>query len=364
MWTILTIAWAAWKPPATRILVDARALPNRHRVTSRLDDALHAFYMADTLMRNTNAMSPDTLRSNLKAAGYRPLSERDVSLAAALKPAYLLRLSLAPSLSRLDATVLGNASAALVDRASGRVLADPIPDVYGGRLCVFFRGHDVECNRGRFLIEKLAYLQGSLLQKVTLAPALAASAQMDGISESERRMERFSRRVSTGLRVWLRALVRKLVPTGGARIRRWLVRKLTNAPHSLLSKPLYRYAGLVKSETRPGESDLSRFVLLPEDDHLTSDGSTPTAAPSGDASVAAPRPFVERVTIADVLAGPSGRRLPRPLAAVRRLTGLIDALISPCELVEPTFAELIVVWRPQPSREQRRAARAAKGTAR
>ena len=74
------------------------------------------------------------LHRTLDAAGYRPLTDRDVSLCRALNLGYLLRLSVEADverLPRLDSAALGDEAAAAVAAAG---------DAYSQRVLVYVRG--------------------------------------------------------------------------------------------------------------------------------------------------------------------------------------------------------------------------------
>lgn len=193
---------AGWQPPATRIAVERSAALPCHPAPSLpgAQEALRLCFLAEASAMNAGSTSLSSLRVDLKAAGFRPLSERDVDLSAALNLGYLLRLSIAPSYSGLEGG-LGDEEA-IIDPESGRVLADAIEDLYAQGVLVYCRGHGIERSRGRFLVEKLAYLQGNLLERLTpLARRVDAT-----IPEAERWLTYRVRKASTASRLSFKRL--------------------------------------------------------------------------------------------------------------------------------------------------------------
>jgi hypothetical protein len=207
----------------------------------------------------------------------------------------------------------------------------------------------------------------------------------------------------TNAEAWLIGRVREAVGAATASVRRGVRRaprpprpSAAHAPLSALGSVVARYSGgFVRLSD---ESPLAPFILDPSmDDRLAealafaspsrrapapaapaapadavaaptaaadaAAAAAPTAAAaSAPTSAARPPPsappppratYVERLAISDVFEARSAWR-ERPFrmgaAAARRGGALVRALLSPCELVEPTFAEVVLVW-----------ARAAKG---
>ncbi|KAL3933907.1 MAG: hypothetical protein SGPRY_000075 [Prymnesium sp.] len=88
------------------------------------------------------------LRDALEAAGFSPFTQRDLRLSRALNEDYLFRLSIEPSLSRMNRSL-----------ASDFYGDDAVNLPLDGRVVLFHRGYETERVRGRLLLEKLDYLQ-------------------------------------------------------------------------------------------------------------------------------------------------------------------------------------------------------------
>ena len=313
------------------------------------------------------------IRSSLEDGGFELLDQRDLDLCNALNAGYLLRLSIQPDLKGCDPKIAeqfyperfgtmrkdddGDASTAIADASGGEsssTLADEF--LFDGRILVFRRGYAEEVTIGRLLLPKLDYLQASIVQR--------------------------SARIVTG----------RL-----ARLERWVVRKCYEISGSVLAKttdvlsktPLpaivksnWRNATeaklLVDETTGSNMNDETKILKLNR-----YGGSREQFVASPDLSEAI-NPFLvcETVTgssnssMSDALnteelsceydanyhnrtAGPE-----RPMRLLRRvsISNLVD-FFSPqgrreivrgyfekAKLVEPTYEEVVVVWRPLPKK--------------
>ena len=308
---------------STRIaLAPERALPpGFNGGTSALRSMLRLVFAAeaDNELLSHELLSHESLgalRASLTTAGFRPLTDRDVTLSRALNAGYLLRLSIAPQLDALP--TLGDGEAA----------------IYDDRVLIYVRNHGVEVTNGMLWAPKFAYLQARWLSWL-LSPMARA------LSDTEEWIDRSVRAVSIKLRVSYKRLRRRVLPFGSARQSLGKSRRIaTQVSEAILASgtkvilrkgrdTLYRYSGGFVSFS--DDSPLAPFVLTP-----TTDGCNVSA------------PSVERVAIADLFAW-KGRRLGVG-SVLPRVAGFARTLISPCELVEPTFGEVAIVWRGTPTR--------------
>ena len=125
-------------------------------------------------VENTNAKNHDddqetklisVLKRSLDDGGYKLMDKRDLDLCSALNAGYLLRLSLFPDLKNLDC--IGKKFYPEL-QADGSDDSDPIEQlILEGKVLLFRRGYTKEITTGRLLLPKLDYLQTSLVQRST-----------------------------------------------------------------------------------------------------------------------------------------------------------------------------------------------------
>lgn len=305
------------------------------------------------------------IRSSLEDGGFELLDQRDLDLCNALNAGYLLRLSIQPDLKGCDPKIAeqfyperfgpivkddGGGGFAAITNAT---LADEF--LFGGQVLVFRRGYSEEVTVGRLLLPKLDYLQASIVQR--------------------------SARIVTG----------RL-----ARLERWIVRKVSEISGSVLAKttdvvskiPLPAIvksnwrnateATLIVDETNEsGGKDETKLLKLNR-----YGGSREQFVASPDLSDAI-NPFL----VCDVMGSSNSSMLDamdteelsceydtnyrnrragpeRPMRLLRRvsISNLVD-FFSPqgrreivrgyfekAKLVEPTYEEVVVVWRPLPKK--------------
>lgn len=288
----------------------------------------------------------------LRAAGFRPLTPRDVALCRALNAGYLLRLSLEPQLTELEQT-----------RACTEEDASP-GLAYDGRVSVYVRGHGTNVVRGAFFGPKIAYLQASAMRRLLRPLALA-------VPRAERWLVVVLRRMALSLRRSANQMHRRIWPHGSAQTWRRRTRRAASAvTDGVLSRApltdgvLTRYSGGFVQYTE--DNPLTPFVLPPErDDRLVDALAAAATRPSSNASGVASggesggesggvsddagaAPYVERVAIADIFESRSAwrrRRFRFGAAAARRLLAVGAAVATASELVEPTFGQVVVAWR-------------------
>jgi len=105
----------------------------------------------------------NVLRNSLEDAGFELLSQRDLDLCDALNVGYLLRLSIDPDLTDLDPGILDEF---YPERSYKNDTEDAL---FGGRVLVYRRGYSSEVTTGRLLLPKIDYLQASLVSRSVAA---------------------------------------------------------------------------------------------------------------------------------------------------------------------------------------------------
>eukprot|EP00550_Attheya_septentrionalis_P011402 CAMPEP_0198305454 /NCGR_PEP_ID=MMETSP1449-20131203/57916_1 /TAXON_ID=420275 /ORGANISM="Attheya septentrionalis, Strain CCMP2084" /LENGTH=777 /DNA_ID=CAMNT_0044007987 /DNA_START=137 /DNA_END=2470 /DNA_ORIENTATION=+ len=108
-------------------------------------------------LNGTNELALPLLKQSLEDAGFELLNRRDLDLCEALNVGYLLRLSIVPDIAKLDPS-----TGLQYCHKSTSFQSDLMFD---GRVLVFRRGYATEITRGRLLLPKLDYLQASLVQR-------------------------------------------------------------------------------------------------------------------------------------------------------------------------------------------------------
>lgn len=317
-----------------------------------------------------------TARRSLEDAGFELLSRRDLDLCEALNAGYLLRLSILPDVSKLDGGIAKeffperfSSNGTVLDKHKGDFLFDQ-------RVLVFWRGYSKEVTRGRLLLPKLDYLQASLVQRL--------------FGKLREQMGHWERNIAlTGLSVYRKATacfisyMRQMadqVPNQSVskRLRRAFRSPYFYSAFKVLNNgtlpsvaemkaaaakrgnvfKLSRYGG---SETKfvgsPNPMDaLTPFIICEEKDNVCNGDLTKklrvqkvdrvmyeslnrneVCCPydSKEASLP-PMQLLERVSISNLVDvfTKEGRR------------NFVQTMLSKSELVEPTFEEVVVVWRP------------------
>jgi hypothetical protein len=324
------------------------------------------------------------LRASLDNAGFKLLSKRDLDLCEALNAGYLLRLSILPDVSNLDPSIVQefypehfDSNGNVVD---DRALSDAL--LFDGRVLVFWRGYSQEVTRGRLLLPKLDFLQASLVQRLSgsvrnqldlfgrysliYSLAIYRKATACFLSYMRNLADCFSNaRISKGLRRMIRSpyfhSAYKLLNNGTLpSISQMRAAAETRGEMFKLS----RYGGSkTKFVGSPNPLDaLNPFIICEESterscgcndaairaqtvnrdmyDSLNNDGlRCPYDSTTADEIPA--MQLLERVSISNLVDvfSREGRR------------NLFTTLFSKSELVEPTYEEVVVIWRPLPQKE-------------
>jgi len=103
------------------------------------------------------------VRNSLEDAGFQRLTRRDLDLCDALNAGYLLRLSIVPDVSELDAGITQEVYPEFYDDKGQIKSTEEL--LFEGKVLVYWRGYSQEISRGRLLLPKLDYLQASLVQR-------------------------------------------------------------------------------------------------------------------------------------------------------------------------------------------------------
>lgn len=335
------------------------------------------------------------LRQSLEDSGFKLLSKRDIDLCESLNAGYLLRLSLLPDVRELD-PIISKEFYPERFHLNGTLKEDSIDDMlFDGRILVYWRGYSQEVTKGRLLLPKLDYLQANLVQRA----AVWVKNQLDRFESSLFRSIRSkSYQVRRTIQNWKRKFIEKLQIK---QFQQWIQSIIYdgNQLEDQLSMPeqidlsdegfddisctkrsnrrktiLSRYEGSkTLSMGSPDPLDaLSPFTLCEIDyeeedilskkgsrtlmnrsrnfnaavdgaDYIATDANNPiTCAYDGmtsshKAEMELPRmQLLERVSISSVIDvfNKIGRR------------SVLKTLFERSELVEPTYEEVVVVWRP------------------
>jgi hypothetical protein len=318
------------------------------------------------------------VRSSLEDAGFELLSRRDIDLCDSLNVGYLLRLSIVPDVSELDPST---ALEFYPERyhANGTVI-DKDELLFDGRILVYWRGYSEEVTQGRLLLPKIDYLQASLVQRsAAWVKRILDKVESDlvaNVVQENRKLRQQAQKMANA--------VADSVPVKKvAQLVREVFAEESDMEAAMLSNDemfsskgsfkLGRYGGSkVRFVGSPNPTDaLDPFTIcevnykepIPcpnsHDMYLrklgfNSENSTIAAAEhdmyeelnhqaytceydekmSEDALLG--MQLLQRVSISNIvdLFSKSGR------------TKLVEALFEKSELVEPTYEEVVVVWRP------------------
>ena len=313
------------------------------------------------------------IRSSLEDGGFELLDQRDLDLCNALNAGYLLRLSIQPDLKGCDPKIAeqfyperfgtmrkdddGDASTAIADASGGEsssTLADEF--LFDGRILVFRRGYAEEVTIGRLLLPKLDYLQASIVQR-------SARIVTGRLARLERWVVRKCYEISGSVLAKTTDVLSK-IPLPAIVKSNWrnateaklLVDETTGSNMNDETKilKLNRYGG--SREQFVASPDLSEAInpfLVCETVTGSSNSSMSDALNTEELSCEYDANYHNRT------AGPE-----RPMRLLRRvsISNLVD-FFSPqgrreivrgyfekAKLVEPTYEEVVVVWRPLPKK--------------
>lgn len=384
-------------------------------ILRRLDDLYHAQVLQETrLLKYTQRSEPTELfsqvsectcdddealkedkqlvmavRSALEEAGFERLSRRDLDLCEALNAGYLLRLSILPEVSELDPNLMQNFYPECYDNEGN--VKDPEKSIekllFDGRVLVYWRGYSQQVTRGRLLLPKIDHLQASVVQRLSgkvkrlldILDRFIVTQSLAGYRKATacfiHYLRQFADRVpNKRLFKSLRRRIRspytysayKALSNNG-RIPTLADLQFAAGGGSLLK--LSRYGGSkIRFVGSPNPTDsLNPFIICEENDSIpccfdeTDCIQRRSALVDCDMyhslnnnelrcpydvkypqSVKTSFQLLERVSISSLvdLFSREGRR------------NLIKTIFSKSELVEPTFEEVVVIWRPLPEKPE------------
>lgn len=317
-------------------------------------------------------------RAVLEDAGFQRLTRRDIDLCDALNAGYLLRLSLLPDTKNLQPGLFAEFYPELVDDNGN------IPDneelLFDGRILVFWRGYSEEVSQGRLIIPKIDYLQASLVQR-------SAAWLRQRLNVAER---------------WCAVQVFQRYKKSVRRMKALLLKSLTKLPRGSLFDALRQMMGPIIIRREPGikrpssgsrlftfsryGGSRTRFMGSPDpmnalNPFIVCTDNLGFQTPSGRLEESS-RSYVDVERRMQIMLNKgelqcpydedgeslteSSRQLLPPKQLLKRVSlgSLVDlfskegrkilfrTLISKSKLVEPTFKEVVVIWRPQPKKDK------------
>jgi hypothetical protein len=337
------------------------------------------------------------LRQSLEDSGFELLSKRDIDLCESLNAGYLLRLSISPDVKELDPII---SKEFYPERFynNGTLIkeTDGIEDLlFDGRILVYWRGYSQEVTKGRLLLPKIDYLQASLVQRAAARLKNKLDRVESNIFRSIRSKTRMLRRyihyalmrVKVKLQIkefarWIESIITDEIKAedqvgisgidfseeekGNVDIKK---RSALNTKKRGLFK-LDRYGGAkIRSVGSPDETDaLDPFTICEsyyDEEGIQSINNRQNTTNSSEA-------VFENTIYEDIYnsnnaytcsydgrQGENDNELPR-MQLLERVgisnlidvftsvgrRGLLKTLFAKSELVEPTYEEVVVIWRP------------------
>ncbi|GAX24876.1 hypothetical protein FisN_2Lh147 [Fistulifera solaris] len=377
--TCRIVTYSDSKLPSPTIDVFPVSLFEAPYMLRRLDDIYHAVahdesrllsYMQCEKLGSAveDEKLPEYTRTCLEDAGFSLLTKRDLDLCEALNAGYLLRLSVVPDVSGLDENLAREFYPERFD-TEGK-LRNHEELLFGGRVLVYRRGYSREITRGRLFLPKLDYLQASVVQR----SASWVKRRLDEIEDSSTQaLKKTYRSVAASVSQRLDALAsQKSLPS--FIIRRLQLSVPTSEERNGGNTPFFkltRYGGS-KKEFVTSEDPFDALAPF-EECSFDSDTRTPIfsrASPSPasinnlikESSLARPdfRCAYDVGTLGPNLTRPPMQVLER--ATISNLVNiftrsgrrkLFRTLISKSEIVEPTYEEVVVIWRPLSDEEKK-----------
>ena len=299
------------------------------------------------------------LNQSLADGGFKLMDQRDLDLCSAMNSEYLLRLSLLPDLKGLDP--IGNE---FFPNSNENETQFESLIFEGGKVLVFRRGYSQEVTNGRLLLPKLDYLQASLVQRTS-------SALLRPLGKFERKVERgiysLAERTADGIQTiyeevlqFCRSSILEMLENFGLAESDFVMDQVqankffndSKIPPKLNSTAEAAEAFLERGLKRSRLLKLSRYrtsssaIVSELDDALEpfllrqEDG---TCRYDDELGITGPKALLQRVSIqntVDVL-NDKGRR------------ELIRNYFKPSTLVEPSYKEVLVLWRPSHQKPKR-----------
>lgn len=333
------------------------------------------------------------LRTSLEDSGFNLMNRRDLDLCQALNAEYLLRLSILEDLSELDGSIANEfypelllktvenetdaerktASSSSRSRSNddAGVDTDDMQNLlYEGRVLLFWRGYGQELTRGRLLLPKIDYLQASIVQRT----ASKIRAQLTVVEEG---LAMQTKVIYDRVETWSVSLVAnalQMIPSD--RVSEWARVQLVEVAEKTKlrmrdEKRKRKDEKKIRFRRYGGSTDaLTPFTICEveyenaELEALANANGTVTSAlfesetvnhgiyeamnrgrlscqydggAMDETGFVPPMQLLERVSISNLVDfAPSGT------------SNIFKTIFGKNELLEPTYQEVIVVWRPLP----------------
>jgi hypothetical protein len=314
---------------------------------------------------------PEYTRTCLEDAGFSLLTKRDFDLCEALNAGYLLRLSVVPDVSGLDENLAREFYPERFDTEGKLLNHEEL--LFGGRVLVYRRGYSREITRGRLFLPKIDYLQASVVQRA----ASWVKRRLDDIEDSSSQaLKKTYRSLAASVSQQLGDFAgRKSLPSFVARRLQLSIPSDSPDERNDVNTPFFkltRYGGSKKQFVTSEDP----FDALAPFEECSFDGNSRTPFFSQESrSPASTNNLVKETSLArpdircayDVgTLGPNLTRPPMQVLERATISNLVNiftrsgrrklfrTLISKSEIVEPTYEEVVVIWRPLPDEEKKR----------
>lgn len=307
-----------------------------------------------------------TIKNSLEDAGFELLNQSDLDLCDALNSGYLLRLSIAPDTKYLDFLgddffpslypppsnpVEKNEKNSLLNIASSKMIAkikrkkkkDYLllgkngisPLLFDGKVLIFRRGYSSQISRERFILPKIDYLQTSIVQSATYFFSKFVTDLELGTFLKEATKKIISIIPSNLIKMMF--LEDDDIWSEEKNVTRGINMIDTKKSDEKKSIDLSRYGGGAKSNSP--DDVIKPFLVCETDDAFVNITSLQTSMNSSSSSSSSSYYYrlLERVSVRDIIDGLSNRG---------RVLQLLQRLFSETTLVEPTYEEVVVIWRP------------------
>jgi len=253
--------------------------------------------------------------------------------------------------------------------------------LYNGHVLIFWRGYGQELTRGRLLLPKIDYLQANIVQK-------AAGKVRRRLEVVEKKITRTTKAVYDKFENWLVSMVARglqLIPS--QRVAEWARIKLVEVAEKTKIR-MREESTRKKTERRislqryGGSTDAVAPFMICEVDYENEQGEA-TAQVNGNSTLASSTTSsLDEVVNHDIYEamnqgqvscgydikamGPNGTVTVAPMQLLERVSisnlldftpagtrNLFKTIFVKNELLEPTYQEVIVVWRPLPPKQKK-----------
>lgn len=320
----------------------------------------------------TNTNDVQELRKSLEQSGFRLWKERDLYLCEALNQGYLLRLSIQPDIKDMDPNLGKEFYPDLYEETTDDTESAPnrIPLLYDGRILIFTRGYSQEITKGRLLLAKFDYLQSSLVQRLAFAIARKIGVMEAKIKHSLQQqlkvIENFFHDYMNRTKSYIPLPTRRLMNKGIKMLYNRRKKREKNNSSKLTKRilKLGRYVGNSGKFTDISSNfdALDSFLVCENEDRYVQ--SLPESEEEKVVirdlqrkyennevscrydllrSIKGPSHLLKRVSVANLIdvSSSGGKRQ------------WMRSLFSSSKLIEPTYEEVCIIWRPLPSKRRK-----------